>query len=74
MNSYDLNRFRIFARLGEYDLETTDEVPHQDVVIARSVPHKEFDPEMKLNDIAIIYLSRDVKFTGEYRKHISLVF
>lgn len=59
---------RIFARLGEHDLRITD--AHQDIVIDRTVPHKEFDPEMKLNDIAIIYLKRDVEFSGEYEYKI----
>lgn len=58
---------RIFVRLGEHDLRTTEDAPHKDIVIHRSVPHKEFDPELKLNDIAIIYLSRDVEFSGEYK-------
>lgn len=51
-------------RLGEHDLRT-DDGGHQDIPIARTVTHEEFDPNIKTNDIAIIHLERDVEFSGK---------
>ena len=55
------------VRLGEHDLLTTKDGPHQDIPIARIRAHKAYDNVFWLNDIAMIYLSRDVQFTGFYR-------
>lgn len=55
---------RKFARLGERDLRTEDDGPHQDIPIARSVAHEQYDPVWKFNDIAMLHLERDVEFSG----------
>lgn len=61
-------------RLGEYDLRT-DDGAHQDIPIARSVTHDDFDPNIKTNDIAIIHLERDVEFSGKiFTKFLFLQF
>lgn len=38
---------------------------HQDIPIARSVAHEHHDPKLRLNDIGILHLKHDVKFSGE---------
>lgn len=53
-----------FARLGEYDIRTTEDGPHQDVEIADAIPHEHYHEELVINDIAIIHLMRDIEFTG----------
>lgn len=56
-----------FVRLGEHDLGT-DDGTHQDIPIARAVPHEKYDTVNYFNDIAMLYLERDVEFSGEFRK------
>lgn len=50
-------------RLNEYDTRTDKDTKHEDVKIARTAPHKDYDG--LINDITIVYLERDIKFTGE---------
>lgn len=56
---------RYFARLGEYDTKDENDGPHEDIEISSSVSHEEFDDPLKINDIALIHLVRDVVFKGE---------
>lgn len=37
---------------------------HDDVPIVRIKQHAEYDQTTKIHDIAILYLEREVKFTG----------
>lgn len=65
-----------FVRLGEHDL-TSDDGMHQDVTIDLTLPHEDYDNDLLLNDIALIYLDYDVKYTGRFLrmiKSINLIF
>lgn len=53
------------VRLGEHDIRTTDDGLHKDVRVKNSVPHEEYNGALDINDIGIVYLARDVIFTGE---------
>lgn len=55
---------RNYARLGEYDTETESDGEHEDVAIARKIPHENYDRDSSKNDIAIMELERDVTFNG----------
>lgn len=59
-------------RLGEYDTRTTTDGPHEDVRISKVQSHKDFDPDLYLNDIAIINLERNVEFNGKAQISLSL--
>lgn len=64
---------RFVVRLGEYDLRTEDDGPHEDILIDRGVPHTSYSELFGVNDIAMIYLEHDVEFNGKpvtklYRK------
>lgn len=50
--------------MGEHNLERTDDSRHQDIPVARSVPHEHHEPSLKLNDIGMVHLQYDVEFTG----------
>lgn len=62
-----LRKLLKFVRLGEHDLRTTKDGQHQDIPISRAVPHNEYDTVMYSNDIAMLYLERDVEFSGEFQ-------
>lgn len=53
------------VRLGEHDLSTPNEARHEDVRVTRAEPHSGYDKNLSINDIAMLYLARDVKFTGK---------
>lgn len=57
------------VRLGEHDTRTTDDGQHKDVRVKNSIPHKEYSGVLDINDIGIVYLARDVIFTGELQRH-----
>lgn len=51
-----------FIRLGAHDIPKDKN--YVDINIDRIEKHEHFEPTTKINDIAIVYLSRDVEFTG----------
>jgi len=57
------------VRLGEHDLSTHDEAPHEDYGIARMIIHEDYDTKTFYSDIALLELDRDV----EFNEHISPV-
>lgn len=59
------------VRLGEWDISKNDTVT-EDIEIKRFVSHPEYftDGKIKLNDIAIVHLVRDVDFTGKMEKQM----
>lgn len=59
-----MHEHRRIARFGEHDLRTVSDGMHEDIVIARSKKHPQYNRMLNTNDVAIITLSRDVKFTG----------
>lgn len=56
---------RIFVRLGEHDTTRNSDGPHQDVIVTRVQKHWGYNIHLKINDIGILYLERDVDFTGK---------
>lgn len=51
-------------RLGEYQFESTVFGLHLDVGIEYMESHKDFDDFHWVNDIAMIFLEKNVEFTG----------
>lgn len=37
---------------------------HEDIRVSRAEPHKKYNKIFHLNDIGLVYLERDVTFTG----------
>lgn len=52
-------------RLGEYDLTTENDGIHADVGIVDVEVHEDYDDRIFMNDLAILYLEKDVKFNGK---------
>lgn len=59
--------FSDVVRLGEHDTLTTDDGKHEDIAIDRIEVHEKYVRTPKVNDIAIVYLANDVKFTGKLK-------
>lgn len=68
--------FRVNVRLGEYNTDTNPDCifqsgfeecndPHLNVPVEETYPHAEYDPVGRGNDIALVRLTRDVRFSGE---------
>lgn len=56
---------RQFVRLGEYDMSTTSDGPHRDVMIKKVDFHEDFNGKQMVNDIAIVHMHDHVEFTGK---------
>lgn len=52
------------VRLGEHDLTTERDGRHEDVRIKYGVPHEHYNKYLGINDIAIVYLAKDVQYNG----------
>lgn len=53
------------ARLGEYDLSTDADASNPiDFAIAKTIVHERYEPDIILNDIAIVKLKRQVPVNG----------
>lgn len=71
------------VRLGEWDLTTDEDCdhsflnevvcadPHVDVNIEKSIPHNDYNPKEKTNDIALLRLEKKVVF-NDFIKPICL--
>lgn len=60
-----LQLFRQIARLGEYDLTRDDDASNPiDFAIAKTIVHERYEPDIILNDIAIVKLKRQVPVNG----------
>lgn len=66
--------FRSSVRLGEYDISTVEDCfrgkctdPPVDITIDQTIPHEKYVPTSRNqeNDIALIRLSRPVKYTSK---------
>lgn len=59
-----LYRFeRNFVRLGEHDLSTEKDGKHQDIDVVGARKHESYVKDAGINDIALVYLKKDVTFT-----------
>lgn len=56
---------RLFVRLGEYDTRTENDGQHEDIDVALAVKHEQFNDKLIINDIAMVYLVRQVVFNGK---------
>lgn len=63
--------FRSFVRLAEHDKRTDKDTKHEDVKVTKIESHKHFDG--LTNDIALLYLEKDVTFRGESKKKSSQI-
>ena len=50
--------------MGEHEIDKIADGFHEDIAIEYFESHKAFDDYLWINDIAMIYLERDVEFTG----------
>lgn len=60
------SRKRKFVRFAEHDIGTQSDGPHEDIPIYKAIKHGQHNDDSKVNDIAMIYLERDVEFSGEF--------
>lgn len=65
---------RIVARLGEYDISTTEDGKHETIRVDHAVAHKLFRRGVGINDIGLVYLVEDVEFTGEFQSFVFIFF
>lgn len=59
-------------RLGEFDTRITSDGEHQDIAVVDEEPHEDFSMKWQINDIAIVYLERDVVFNGKLTEIFNL--
>lgn len=50
--------------MGEHDIRHEDDISRADIEVSLAIPHEKFNDSLKINDIALITLSKHVKFTG----------
>lgn len=55
--------------MGAHNLRTDDDGTYQEIPIARSVKHPRYEPNLYLNDVAILHLVRDVEFSGRFKEN-----
>lgn len=55
------------VRLGETNLALTNDTQHRDFKIVKRIPHPDYNPPSKYNDIALLELEQDVIFNGTVR-------
>lgn len=48
-----------------YDNLTIKDGQHEDIRVSHAEPHKKYNKIFHLNDIGLVYLERDVTFTGK---------
>lgn len=59
-----MNPSLYMVRLGEHDLTTDRDGQHEDVRVTRGEAHEIYNKELGINDIAIVYLTRNVQYNG----------
>lgn len=60
-----MNPALYMVRLGEHDLKTENDGRHEDVRVTHGDAHRDYDKVLGINDIAIVYLAKDVKYNGK---------
>lgn len=60
-----MNPGLFFARLAEHDVRTETDGQHVDIRIASWAQHEGWNPELLINDIAMIKLAQDIIFNGK---------
>lgn len=58
---------RVVVRLGELDLDSdvNDGATPVDVPVEKSIPHSRYNPQLMVNDIALLKLKYTVTFNSE---------
>lgn len=59
-----MNPSLYMVRLGEHDLQTQSDGKHEDVRVTHGDAHETYNKALGINDIAIVYLARDVQYNG----------
>lgn len=62
---------RWFVRLGEYDVTTTTDGRHEDILVRQWRKHAQYEQNLLLNDIGIILLQHDVIFNGKLKSQLT---
>lgn len=63
------------VRVGEHDSTTTSDGVHQDDIrVVRSDAHSHFDKDVMIDDIAILHLARDIRFSGKMNSRLKLEY
>lgn len=57
--------------MGEHDLLSKDEA-QLDANVAHAEQHEQYDEDLDVHDIGMIYLEDDVEFTGSNRRVLRL--
>lgn len=52
-------------RLGEHDVSTTTDGKHKDIDIVHAVKHEQYIKNAGIDDIAMVWLKKNVEFTGK---------
>lgn len=56
------------VRLGDLNLKLREpDLPETDVLISQFIPHENYNPKTKHNDIAVIQLDRNIDFSKRLR-------
>lgn len=59
--------------MAEHDIKSTKDGMHVDIPIDHVDKHENYTNITKINDIAVVHLSRDVEFTGRSKFNSSSV-
>lgn len=57
---------RSIVRLGEHDISSTSDGVTRDIKVIQSTPHPNYNYRDGTNDIALLYLERDVDISCEF--------
>lgn len=73
--NFSLKIQRSSVRLGAYNITSTNDEAVQDVNVIRTLRHPDYDERYGINDIAILYLERDVDATrkSSIKLHFCLI-
>lgn len=56
--------------MGETDTRTVDDGRPEDILIIEKRVHPQFNGQLYIDDVAVLYLQRHVTFTGIHINHI----
>lgn len=62
---YNQNDLKV-VRLGEHNLRQNDGATPVDYLIQRKIVHPNYNPDTSENDIALLILEEDVRFSGKF--------
>ena len=63
--SYLFSIPRYLVRLGENDVQKSNDGRHEDVPVEKATSHPEFDSDLMINDIGMVHLQDHVNFSSK---------